>query len=131
MAGIQAPMCRVALLVVVAVVFTACDRSWSTSSGPPRCQLFSGTADALAKSEAVDGSRKSLSEAIAQWKDRNRRSGRVSQSADKPTPHPYWRREVSEALLLLPEVVTSEAYTLCWRGVVSPVICTSGAKLCW
>jgi hypothetical protein len=27
--------------------------------------------------------------------------------------------------------VSDSAYTLCWKGVVSPVVCTSGAKLCW
>jgi hypothetical protein len=28
-------------------------------------------------------------------------------------------------------VITDTSYTLCWRGVVSPVVCTSGAKVCW
>jgi hypothetical protein len=27
--------------------------------------------------------------------------------------------------------VTAKSYTVCWKGVVSPVVCTSGAKVCW
>jgi hypothetical protein len=27
--------------------------------------------------------------------------------------------------------VTSKSYTVCWQGVVSPYVCTSGAKACW
>jgi hypothetical protein len=34
-------------------------------------------------------------------------------------------------LFLPPDVVTDASYTLCWKGVVSPVVCTSGTKLCW
>jgi hypothetical protein len=28
-------------------------------------------------------------------------------------------------------VVTAKSHTVCWRGVVSPVVCTSGAAVCW
>jgi len=28
-------------------------------------------------------------------------------------------------------VVTPKSYTVCWHGVISPVVCTSGAKVCW
>jgi hypothetical protein len=27
--------------------------------------------------------------------------------------------------------VTSRSHTICWSGVVSPSVCTSGAKICW
>jgi hypothetical protein len=27
--------------------------------------------------------------------------------------------------------VRSDSYTICWSGVVSPYVCTSGAKACW
>ena len=32
---------------------------------------------------------------------------------------------------LKPDVVTAKSYTVCWKGVVSKVVCTSGAKVCW
>ena len=37
----------------------------------------------------------------------------------------------SPDLFLAPDVITDSAYTVCWKGVVSPVVCTSGAKVCW
>jgi hypothetical protein len=30
-----------------------------------------------------------------------------------------------------PDVVNASSYTVCWHGVVSPYVCTSGAKICW
>jgi hypothetical protein len=96
-----------------------------------RCLFFAGTADALIKSNAVDESQKSLREAIDKWKVDNGVTGPVSETAEKPQPHPYWRSGVSPNLFLPPDVVTDASYTLCWKGVVSPVVCTTGAKLCW
>jgi hypothetical protein len=96
-----------------------------------RCLFFAGTADALVKSNAVEESQKSLREAIDKWKVDNGVTGPVSETAQKPQPHPYWRSEVDPSLFLPPDVVTDASYTLCWKGVVSPVVCTTGAKLCW
>jgi len=92
---------------------------------------FSGTSDAIVKSGAVEGSLESLREAIDKWKAENGVTGPVSETAQKPQLHPYWRSEISPHLFLQPDVVTDAAYTICWKGVVSPVVCTSGAKLCW
>jgi hypothetical protein len=96
-----------------------------------RCLVFSGTADALGKQKAVDDSRISLQGAIAKWKTDNQVADPVSVIADKPAPHPYWRSAISPDLFLAPDVITDSAYTVCWKGVVSPVVCTSGAKVCW
>jgi hypothetical protein len=96
-----------------------------------RCMFFSGTADALVKSNAVEGSLQSLREAIDKYKAENGVTGPTSETAQKPRPHPYWRSEISPHLFLPPDTVSDQAYTLCWKGVVSPVVCTSGAKLCW
>lgn len=103
----------------------------SCSAAFTRCLFFAGTADALLKSNAVDESLKSLREAIDKWKAENGVTGPVSETAEKPQPHPYWQSSVSSSLFLAPDVVSDTAYTLCWKGVVSPVVCTSGAKLCW
>jgi hypothetical protein len=93
--------------------------------------FFSGTADALVKSNAVEGSLESLREAIDKYKAENGVTGPTNETAEKPRPHPYWRSEISPHLFLPPDTVTDQTYTLCWKGVVSPVVCTSGTKLCW
>ena len=78
-----------------------------------RCLVFAGTADALGNSNAVDESQKSLRAAINKWKADNGITGPVSETAEKPQPHPYWRSEVDPRLLLPPDVVTDASYTLC------------------
>jgi hypothetical protein len=30
-----------------------------------------------------------------------------------------------------PDIVNASSYTVCWHGVVSPYVCTSGAKVYW
>ena len=55
----------------------------------------------------------------------------VTVTAEKPQPRPFWRSSVPSHALLPPDVVSDSAHTICWTGVVSPVVCTSGAKLCW
>jgi hypothetical protein len=96
-----------------------------------RCLFFSGTADSLRKSRAVEDSLQALREAIDKWKAENGVTALVTETAEKPNPHPYWRSSVSPDLFLEPDVVSDSAYTICWKGVVSPVVCTSGSKVCW
>jgi hypothetical protein len=94
-----------------------------------RCLRFSGTDDGLGRKMAIEASRKSLEEAITKWKAENHVEAAVGTAA-KPTPHPYWRRTVCPGIQLNPDEVTDSAYTICWQGVVSPIVCTSGANLC-
>lgn len=96
-----------------------------------RCLFFAGTADSLRKSRAVEDSLEALREAIDKWKAENGVTAPVTETAEKPNPHPYWRSTVSSDLFLPPDVVSDTAYTICWKGVVSPVVCTSGSKICW
>ena len=116
----------------IALMVVAC---WSTpctiAAAQPRCIVISGTADALGKNNAVEKSLKSLREAIDKWKTDNNVTGPVRETPHKPTPNPYWRSSISPHLLLPPDVVSDSAHTICWAGVVSPVVCTSGAQLCW
>jgi len=30
-----------------------------------------------------------------------------------------------------PDIVNEKSYTVCWQGVVSTYVCTSGAQICW
>jgi len=118
--------------LLLAVVAVACwVMPFLVSAQLTRCMYFAGTADALIKSNAVDESLKSLREAIDKWKAETGVTGPVSQTAQKPQPVPYWRSEVRPDLFLPPDAVSDATYTLCWKGVVSPVVCTSGAKVCW
>ena len=118
-------------LLLAMVAFACLGMSLPVSAAFTRCMFFSGTADALGKSNAVEGSLESLREAIDKYKAENGVTGPTSETAEKPRPHPYWRSEISPHLFLPPDTVTDQTYTLCWKGVVSPVVCTSGAKLCW
>ena len=115
-----------------AMVALAClGMSPPASAAFSRCMFFSGTADALVKPNAVEESLEALREAIDKYKAENGVSGPASEIAEKPRPHPYWRSEISPHLFLPPDTVSDSAYTICWKGVVLPVVCTSGAKLCW
>ncbi|MGH6824797.1 hypothetical protein [Methyloceanibacter sp.] len=118
-------------LLLALVAFACWVMPFPASAQLTRCIYFSGTADALIKSKAVDASQKSLREAIDKWKGETGVTGPVSETAQKPRPVPYWRSEVDPSLFLPPDVVSDTAYTLCWKGVVSPVVCTTGAKVCW
>jgi hypothetical protein len=121
---------RRSLLLAIVMLAGSC-MSIPASAAFSRCMFFSGTADALVKPNAVEESLEALREAIDKYKAENGVAGPASEIAEKPRPHPYWRSEISPHLFLPPDTVSDSAYTLCWKGVVSPVVCTSGAKLCW
>jgi hypothetical protein len=121
-------MRRSVLLIVIAAI---CGLPVPSARALPRCLFISGTADGLRKTKAVEDSLAALQDAITQWKTENGITGAVKQTAQKPPPHPYWRSEVDPSLFLPPDQVTDTTYTLCWKGVVSPVVCTTGAQVCW
>ena len=114
-------------LMAVACWITPC----TIAAAQTRCIVISATADALRKDNAVEKSLESLHKAVDKWKTDNSVTGSVSERPEKPTPKPYWRSSVRADLLLPPDIVSDSAYTTCWTGVVSPVVCTSGARLCW
>jgi hypothetical protein len=94
------------------------------------CVGLSGTADGFDRQTAVARAQNALATAITDFKaQKGIRS--VSISAMRAKPQPYWRGDVSPNLYQKPDVVTSKSYTICWSGVVSPSVCTSGAKICW
>jgi hypothetical protein len=100
---------------------------------PPleRCLFFSSTADSIKKARAAEESQQELRESIDEWKLENGISGPVTETPQRPEPKPYWRSSISEDLLLTPDIVSGTAHTVCWKGVVSPVVCTSGSMVCW
>ena len=94
------------------------------------CVGFSGTADGFDKPTAVSRAQAAVADAISQYKSQ-KRLGAVSVSAMRAKPQPYWRDSVAADLFYKPDIVTGSSYTVCWSGVVSPYVCTSGAKACW
>lgn len=94
------------------------------------CLGFSGTADGFDKVTAVSRAQAAVAEAIADYR-KQKRLGRASVSARRAKPQPYWRDGVSADLFRKPDIVRRNSYTVCWSGVVSPYVCTSGAKACW
>lgn len=94
------------------------------------CVGLSGTADGFDRQTAVSRAQNALATAISDFKAQ-KGIRRVSISAMRARPQPYWRDSVSPELYQKPDVVTSRSYTVCWSGVVSPSVCTSGAKICW
>jgi hypothetical protein len=109
--------------------------SWITScaiaAAQTRCVSFSDSIGGVNKDRTVEKSLKSLQEQIEKWEADNGVTGPVTVTAEKPQPHPFLRRSVPAFALLQPDVVSDAAYTICWTGVVSPVVCTSGARVCW
>jgi hypothetical protein len=61
----------------------------------------------------------------------SKRIRNVRISPMRPKPQPYWRSSVSPDLYQKPDVVTSKTHTVCWSGVVSPTVCSTGARVCW
>jgi hypothetical protein len=116
--------------LLVMVVAAGCGLV-TPAAAVPRCLYISGTADALRKPKAVEDSLVALKDAITKWKTDNGITGVIKQTAQKPEPHPYWRSTVAPDLFLPPDTVTDTTYTVCWKGVVSPVVCTSAAQVCW
>jgi hypothetical protein len=94
------------------------------------CVGLSGTADGFDRQTAVSRAQSALATAITDFKAQ-KGIHYVSVSAMRAKPQPYWRDSVSPNLYQKPDIVTSKSYTVCWSGVVSPSVCTSGAKICW
>ena len=94
------------------------------------CLGFSGTADGMNQQTAVSRSQNAVTEAISEYKSQ-KRLGAPSLSPMHAKPQPYWRDSVRSELFVKPDIVTSQIYTVCWKGVVSPFVCTSGSKACW
>jgi hypothetical protein len=102
------------------------------------CIGLSGTADGFDKETAVSRAQLALADYVKEYKAAKHLSA-VKVSAMRAKPQPYWRDSVSDDQLCLgincgiykPDIVNARSYTICWHGVVSPYVCTSGAKVCW
>jgi hypothetical protein len=100
------------------------------AAGGKKCLDISGTGDGINKQVAVESSRSAIQTEIEKLQTENHVTT-VESKAWKPDPRPYWRNSVSDYLFLPPDEVTDQVYTICWKGVVSPAVCTSGTEVCW
>lgn len=108
------------------------------TSAEARCVALSGTADGFDKETAVSRAQSALAEVIHDYKAQKRLRS-VNITPMRAAPNPYWRTKVSDQMLCFnvwcgiykPDIVTRTSHTMCWSGVVSPYVCTSGAKICW
>jgi hypothetical protein len=94
------------------------------------CLGFSGTADGFDQETAVSRAQAAVADAIVQYKA-SKKLGSATVTPMRAKPQPYWRDAVSADLFYKPDIVKTNSYTICWHGVVSPYVCTSGAKACW
>lgn len=117
---------RFAVVALVAGVIGMAQGSPASAT----CTGFSGTADGFDKETAIDRAQAALAEAVAGFKAQKKLSA-ITVSGMKAKPQPYWRDSVWDELFYKPDIVKSNSYTICWHGVVSPYVCTSGAKVCW
>jgi hypothetical protein len=114
-----------ALAVIAAGLFLA-----QGATAHAGCVGLSGTADGFDKETAVSRAQLALSDYIKEYKAA-KKLGTVTVSPMQAQPEPYWRGSVSENMMYRPDIVTAKSYTVCWQGVISPYVCTSGAKACW
>ena len=94
------------------------------------CAVLAGTADGFDKETAVSRAQLALDDYIEEYKTENH-IGTATVSAMRAEPQPYWRGRVTENMMYHPDIVTEKSYTVCWQGVVSTYVCTSGAQVCW
>jgi hypothetical protein len=99
------------------------------------CHLFGVTWDGGSKKSAAARSQSGLRDTIAKWRrEQGRNSGwrsdGVTIQAHQMKPNPYWRSRVKSSLYYRPDIRHATSYTVCWKGVISTAVCTSGAKVC-
>lgn len=97
-----------------------------------KCQLIVATNSAASKAAAANAAHQNAIDSANQLK---RQLGwrYVTLRARKVKPDPFWkavRPVVTKDMLLKPDIVTAKTYSQCWKGVVVPYVCTTGALAC-
>ena len=95
------------------------------------CLGFSGTADGFDQETGVSRAQLALCRRHRRLQEAEEARARSPSPPCSAKPQPYWRDSVWDELFYKPDIVKSNSYTICWHGVVSPYVCTSGAKVCW
>ena len=117
-------------------VSVSADSGQAQDTAKRECHLFAVTADArFSKHAALQRSQSDLQSVIAKWRSEQKpgsgwQSDKVTIKAHEAEPEPYMRARVVPELFLKPDIRTATSYTVCWQGVISAAVCTSGAKVC-
>jgi hypothetical protein len=101
-----------------------------TEEASAACAGLAGSADGFTKKTAVSRAQLALANFIEKYKAENNLDA-VTVRPMRAEPQPYWRGRVSENMMHRPDIVTANSYTICWQGVISTYVCTSGAQVCW
>ena len=117
-------------LILPVILFGTMCLALGPAMAGKKCLTISGTGDGINKKVALESSRSAIATEIEKLEAENRVTT-VEAKAWKPDPRPYWRSAVAADLFLPPDDVTDQVYTICWKGVVSPAVCTSGTEVCW
>jgi hypothetical protein len=123
-------MFRTTYLRTISLALAAAGCMAQATAAPSACVGLAGTADGLNQETAVSRAQSALDDYINQYKTENNLDA-VTIRPKREEPQPYWRRTVTENMMYQPDIVTATSYTVCWRGVISPYVCTSGAEVCW
>ena len=102
-------------------------------SAKAACYVVSRTNDGLSKPTAIAASRASFDAGLQSYKRKRGWRQITSVRARRVRPDPLWkavRTSVPRSALLPPASRSRRHYTVCWTGVVSPVVCTTGALVC-
>ncbi len=97
------------------------------------CYVVSRTNDGLTKSGAIAESRGAFDNDLSSYKRKRGWRRITSVRARRVKPDPLWkmvRTSVPRSMILKPESRNARHHTVCWPGVVSPVVCTTGAVVC-
>jgi hypothetical protein len=128
-----AAMPRVLGIEVLAALGAALFISWAPGPAKAACQLIKATHSAGSRAEAVQMSRV-LARQSANELQRAKGWSYVSLSARKVEGDPFWKavrpNGAPKHAELKPDIITSQFYTTCFRGVVKPYVCTTGTSVC-
>lgn len=129
--------------VTVPVLAFSMAAAWAMTAGSGHaqqddgreCHLFAVTADGHSHRGALQRSQADLKAEIAAWRRKQPRdsgwqSNSVTIEAHRAEPQPYLRSRVVPQLIIKPDVMTKTSYSICWQGVISTAVCTTGAKVC-
>ena len=106
---------RVRILPAIVLLVTVSLGAGPGAAASKQCLTISGTGDGINKRVAVASSQEAVHDEIAKLQAEKHVES-FEAKAWKPDPRPYWRSSVSAELLLLPDEITDQLYTIYWRG---------------
>ena len=121
------------LRISVAVLGVAGLASISVQPAEAACQLVKATHSSAHKADAAKMSQQLVLQSAQELK-RARGWSSISLRARRVKGDPFWKAvrpgDPPADALMKPDIVTGRFYTTCFKGVVVPVVCTTGSAVC-